>query len=1222
MKVTLRFSAIGLLLALVLLLSARQAPPVSAADASIVVNTTTDTDDNTDGACSLPEAILAANGDTDHNECVGTGSYGADTITFDIPETDSGCTAANVCTITLGSILPAIDDEMTIDGTGKSITISGNNSVRVMEVNTGKTLSVNGLRIVNGSAYLGGGIANHNGTVNVTNSTFSGNSTTASGYGGGIYNDYGTVTVSNSTFSGNSASFLGGGIFSRGTVSVTNSTFSGNSATDDGGGIYSYGTLNVTNSTFSGNGANQGGGTYNYSGYATVKNSIIANSTAGGNCGGNAFSASSTSNLADDNTCGSSFTRRTTAEIALGGLADNGGPTQTMALGITSSAINAGANTTCQNAPVSNLDQRGISRPQGLTCDVGAFELVYTATQSGPNYVVNRSADTNDGSCDTLGSGIGNQDCTLREAINAANSNSGADTITFNIPNTDSSCTAANVCTITLGSTLPAIGDEVTIDGAPNNGGITVSGNNAVRVMYVNSAKTLKLNALAIVNGKCPLCDGGGVYNNGGTLTVTDSSFSGNTSFSYGGGIHNHGGTLTVTNSTFSGNRAAGGGGVANAAGGAADVSNSTFSGNSASYAGAGMMSYGGSTLTVNSSIFSTNSADNIGGGIANFQGTLTVTNSSFSGNSAYTSGGGIENYQGTLTVTSSTLSGNNTTNIGGGGIHNNGGSLTVSNSTFSGNSADNSGGGILNDFASTLTVSNSTFSGNSAIDSGGGIMSYGGGTLNITNSTFSGNSGMSGGGIYSFSTTTLKNSIIANSPSGGNCGGNPFSASSVSNMADDNTCGASFTQKTSAEIAIGALGDNGGTTDTMALAITSVAIDAGDNTVCQADAGSPTYGAGKLDQRGEARMLNKCDIGAFERQVGYLTVIKQVENKNGGSAVASDWTFFPTSAAPSHPEHAAGQEAPGFTYILDPGSYSIGEGGGPSSYVATYSKDCSGTITVGESKTCTVTNAEFTATPTATSTSTATSTATETATSTATDTPTGTAANTATPTATETPTSTPTRTTTSTATTTATETPSATPTSSATGTLTRTLTATATPTSSVTTTATPTATRSSTPSATGTASTTPTLTRTRTATRMPSLSATATRTLTETHLPTNTATATRTRRPTRTPTSTAVPCLIRRPQLQAPKNHAAVHSTGVDLYWHESACATFYKLRVVRIHDPNVVIAKENHVTECEYYAELLPWRDSVFRWKVKACNALGCSKWSKQWEFHQVLK
>ena len=57
----------------------------------------------------------------------------------------------------------------------------------------------------------------------------------------------------------------------------------------------------------------------------------------------------------------------------LGPLEDNGGPTQTMALGFASAAIDAGDDSTCAAAPVNNRDQRGITRPQGPHCDIGAL---------------------------------------------------------------------------------------------------------------------------------------------------------------------------------------------------------------------------------------------------------------------------------------------------------------------------------------------------------------------------------------------------------------------------------------------------------------------------------------------------------------------------------------------------------------------------------------------------------------------------------------------------------------------------------------------------------------------------------------------------------------------------------------------------------------------------------------------------------------------------------
>ena len=343
---------------------ANAAPPVV-----ITVNTLLDEATPGDGLCSLREAITNANDNAQtYPECAA--GAGANGIAFSV----SG-------TITLGSTLPAINDDVTIDGGAQSITVSGNNSVQVMAVNSGKTLTLHNLTIANGfSPIVAGGIDNQNGTLNVTNSTFSGNST--DGFGGGIVNNgSGTLNVSNSTFSGNSVgNGPGGGIVNFGTLNVTNSTFSGNSAGNGpGGGINNFGTLNVTNSTFSGNSGSIGGGIAN-GGTATLKNTIIANSTSGGNCSNGGTLTADSHNLADDNTCGSA-TEATSAQINLQPLANNGGPTQTMALGGGSVAIDAGDETACAAPPVNEFDQRGVARPFDgdgdhiAICDTGAYEV-------------------------------------------------------------------------------------------------------------------------------------------------------------------------------------------------------------------------------------------------------------------------------------------------------------------------------------------------------------------------------------------------------------------------------------------------------------------------------------------------------------------------------------------------------------------------------------------------------------------------------------------------------------------------------------------------------------------------------------------------------------------------------------------------------------------------------------------------------------------------------
>src|ERR1035437_7396101 len=234
-------------------------------------------------------------------------------------------------------------------------------------------------------------------------------------------------------------------------------------------------------------------------------------------------------------------------------------------------------------------------------------------------------------------------ECSMRGAIENANSKStnptdsncaagsGTDTIIFSVSGT-----------ITIGSTLPAIANtspgSLTIDGTGQS--ITVSGASLYGVLVVNTGATLNLNDLTIADGYGASVGGGGIRNRG-TLTVTDSTFSGNSASEfYGGGIYNAGGTLTVTNSTFSGNSASAGGAIGGG-GGLVTVTNSTFSGNSSSDGG-GAIYYNLGGLTLTTTTFS-------GSAIANEGTTLNVTNSTFSG-------GGIENTSGSVTVINSIL--------------------------------------------------------------------------------------------------------------------------------------------------------------------------------------------------------------------------------------------------------------------------------------------------------------------------------------------------------------------------------------------------------------------------------------------------------------------------------------------------------------------------------------------------------------------------------------
>jgi len=131
------------------------------------------------------------------------------------------------------------------------------------------------------------------------------------------------------------------------------------------------------------------------------------------------------------------------------------------------------------------------------------FALAGVKSAQAATYVVNSTADTDDTVCD-------NTNCTLREAINAANANSGADTIAFSVTGT-----------ILLGSALPDLSDDVTISG-PGANVLTVKRDpnaSGFRIFIVNSGKTVTISGLTITNGSVVGGFGGGILSNVRSLT-------------------------------------------------------------------------------------------------------------------------------------------------------------------------------------------------------------------------------------------------------------------------------------------------------------------------------------------------------------------------------------------------------------------------------------------------------------------------------------------------------------------------------------------------------------------------------------------------------------------------------------------------------------------------------------------------------------------------------
>jgi CSLREA domain-containing protein len=358
-----------------------------------VVTKTTDTNDGAcDADCSLREAIIAANANP-----------GADIITLPPGNYVLTIAGANEDAGATGDL--DITDSVTINGAGAASTIvdAGGIVDRVFHI-LGGTVAFNGITIRNGlppPGDNGAGIFIASGTLAITGCVISGNTTSNGGNGAGIFSE-GSFTVDTSTIQGNTTGGggNGGGIYDdNGALTITASTVAGNSVlpTGDGGGIYNNANgMVLTNVTITANNAFDGGGIFNNGIIVNAINVTLADNSAGATGGGinNNGTVTFTSSILADNIadtgpqcqgvvtdggtnlqfpgtdCGASIP---SADPLLVPLGDNGGPTQTMALGAGSPAIDA-ATEICP--PVPPVDQRGITRPQGPACDIGAFELV------------------------------------------------------------------------------------------------------------------------------------------------------------------------------------------------------------------------------------------------------------------------------------------------------------------------------------------------------------------------------------------------------------------------------------------------------------------------------------------------------------------------------------------------------------------------------------------------------------------------------------------------------------------------------------------------------------------------------------------------------------------------------------------------------------------------------------------------------------------------------
>jgi hypothetical protein len=394
-EVSFRFRPLlGLVLAAALLLVGA----AGAQAATFTVNTTADnapTSTECSGAtgdCSLRQAIDKSNGTTSDDTITLPAGHYTLTITGSGENNDqTGDLDINKAT---GSV--------TIAGAPRSTTIDATGlGDRVLQVVAG-TATISGITFTGGSPPTGqGGAILNNATVSLVDSTLIGNRAPSSNSdGGGIASPGTAMTLLRDTITGNTTGEFGGGVdIDGGTASITNTTITNNIGPNDGGGvdIDTNGAVAFVNDTINGNSTSttggNGGGVWIEGSNVSFLNTIVANNTGlPGHEDCNDHSSTDLGhNLDSTGTCftPSASNGDITANPVLGPLQNNGGQTDTEALLAGSPAINAGSNTGCPST-----DQRGVTRPQGLACDIGAYEAAPPIVSTGAATAVTTTSAT------------------------------------------------------------------------------------------------------------------------------------------------------------------------------------------------------------------------------------------------------------------------------------------------------------------------------------------------------------------------------------------------------------------------------------------------------------------------------------------------------------------------------------------------------------------------------------------------------------------------------------------------------------------------------------------------------------------------------------------------------------------------------------------------------------------------------------------------------------
>jgi hypothetical protein len=690
----------------------------------------------------------------------------------------------------------------TVAGPGAAlVTVSGNHSSRVFQVDNGVNATISGLTITGGSTSGNGGGIEDLGTLTLSNCNVYGN---AASYGGAL-DDAGMANVTGSSLDNNHAqgSFFGGGglsVEAGSTLIMTASTVSGNTGTF-GGGLDVRGSANLTGCAITANKSGGNGGAVRLKGNGATATLVDCSlSSNSGNSGGGLYNYDNVATLTNCNIIGNSAAGR-------GGGVDNHLYSATKLTGCTLSGNSARYGGGLYNLYHASLTSCTIS---GNSAVLGGGLLNFGTIPMTACTVSGNSATNGGGGIYNYSNSSYKSTMTLTDTIVAGNTSGGSPsdiggddpgdvTGTFNLIGTGGSggivggstgnIVLSSLATLGLAPlgdyggptlTMPLLAGSAAIDKGTSAGLSTDQ-----RGFPLDSPPDIgafQVNPGLVVNSTA-----GGVGAPFGDLSLRQALNlaglrTGNVTITFDPTVFASPQTIDLTAGPIELSRTSGttritgpAAGVTVNAGGlsrvlridtgvTATISGVTIAGGSTLYSGGGIYNWG--TVTLSNCTIAGNSAGN-GGGVENRVGaTMTMTNCTISGNSTPRLGGGILNF-GTLTMTAVVISGNSAGLYGAGLMNGDSGQgsegpviipgvAKLSAVTITGNTVGAaSGGGVLNAAGSTLTMLGGQISLNVAARDGAGLYNAGVATLNGV--TISGNSaGKDGGGLYNSGMATL----------------------------------------------------------------------------------------------------------------------------------------------------------------------------------------------------------------------------------------------------------------------------------------------------------------------------------------------------------------------------------------------------------------------------------------------------------------------------------